>query len=85
MNCKPGDLAIVISAAPAYQDVIGRIVRVVEWDGLLSAWVIQFVGSIPESCAWHRGSAALDAALRPVSGLPDTEETDTEQPIKEVA
>lgn len=85
MNCKPGDLAIVIQALPEHQDVIGRIVNVLAWDSAEADWEIGFSGALPASCEPYAHIFCADDSLRPVSGLPDTEDTDTEQPIKEVA
>lgn len=82
VNCKPGDLAIVVRAdgAPA---AIGRVVEVLrlapDVDGL-PAWVVQFrgVGVVrnKESGALTLGVDAdcPDAWLRPISGVPVQDE-----------
>ena len=82
MNCKPGDLAIVVRAdgAPA---AVGRIVEVVcpapDVDGL-PAWLVQFQGVSPVRSK-TTGATTLgvdadcpDAWLRPISGVPVEEE-----------
>lgn len=76
MNCKPGDIAYVIRAVEPM--VIGRIVRVVEWtdcdDWGFSGWIVEFVGDTSELPSSWRGAACPDANLRPISGLPVSEE-----------
>lgn len=85
MNCKPGDLAIT-----TYSELdgnSGRVVRVIEAHGMykgLFRWLIESVGSPMNS---RGGSMCMeghfpDAYLRPISGIPDTETTDAEQPVK---
>ncbi len=85
MNCKPGDLAIITNTFPHHRDAIGRIVNVVGTcpiDGC--SWAITFVGDPPESAKPATYFYILDNKLRPVSGLPDNEDIDIEQPIKDV-
>ncbi|WP_156545811.1 hypothetical protein [Cupriavidus sp. D384] len=82
MNCKPGDMAIVLRAdgAPAS---IGRIVEVIEVapdiDGQ-PAWVVRFQG-VGVCKNKETGELTLDtdadcpdAWLRPISGVPVEDE-----------
>lgn len=87
MRCKPGDAAFVTNSV--YPDVDGRVVNVIRWDGEHSDWEVEFIGPVPASVAADFGDDnriyAEDRYLIPIGGIPDTEHTDTEQPIKEVA
>jgi hypothetical protein len=72
MNCKPGDLAIVIKSERR-DDTTGAIVRVLRrYSGSLErfgpAWWVEYLGS-----EWH----AVDAHLRPLRdpGEDATDET----------
>lgn len=86
MNVKPGDLAIIIGADPKYEDWIGRIVCVLRPDpDAFGFWEIEFQGANPLSADPGSANACFDSDLRPVSGLPDTEQTDQQEPIKETA
>jgi hypothetical protein len=88
MNCKPGDLAIVTSSEAGNE---GLFVEVIEWIGCVDfydgsdRWRVRSVGSPITNDLKINIDHLRDSQLRPVSGLPDTEDTDTEQPIKEVA
>lgn len=57
MNCKPGDLAVVVRAKqdPAW---IGRILTIVEWSDLVGGWVTR---PMPEGY-----QAVADYCLRPI-------------------
>lgn len=106
MNCKPGDVAIVV-AAPPYSGLIVDVlylappVDFVLPDGVHHigcpagmSWVLKFQRPITapiwegneisgyRQCVYAVGG---DAKLRPVSGIPDTEDTTTDTPIKELA
>lgn len=99
-NCKPGDLAIVAEAVvPSNLGRIVRVLRPYSQSEFpryggeddLPSWAVESVGSmLAES---HSGIITgytmvrpfYDHCLRPVSGLPDTEQTDEREPIKEVA
>jgi hypothetical protein len=84
MNVKKGDLAIMIEANPEFSDCIGRIVRVGQPAMKVGWWVIYFVGATPSSVKhWPGDLSTSDASLRPVSGLDDPEQIDTEQPIND--
>ena len=84
MNCKPGDLAIVIRATTSAR---GKIVEVIERaddvDGL-PAWLVRFQGAAvvrnKESGAMTLGCDAdcPDAWLRPISGVPVLDEVSDE-------
>lgn len=78
MNCKPGDLAIIINVHEEdYLDWIGRIVECGKKYQHKEFWVfdIQWVGSKPASCK-GRTQAIWEKWLRPISGLPMEEETE---------
>ncbi|MBU9604438.1 hypothetical protein [Burkholderia multivorans] len=84
MNCKIGDLAIVIRA-PGAPENIGRIVKVVGilgevrgyfcWDVACDSPVAVFSSGV-KSMKTHGGIP--DAWLRPVSGLPITDDVEDE-------
>lgn len=77
MNCKPGDLAIIVSSRLAPEN-IGRIVEVVRRrspDGSLPCWIVR--SNQPLVNRWEDGFVELvyeriyrDLCLRPVTGLP---------------
>jgi hypothetical protein len=84
MNCKPGDLAIIVRAI--LPENIGRIVEIVRLigealDGLGPIWLVR--GSQPLARSANKGSVRLDdslersfidAWLRPISGVPVNDE-----------
>lgn len=91
MNCKQGDLAIVIRSI--IPENMGKIVKVGEFYGdqprlgLKDAWRVE----LPSQATVKHEDGGLrismkglcpDAWPRPVSGLPDEDTTDTEHPIK---
>ena len=81
MNCKPGDLAILVNASPAKQHRLGSIVLVIEpYRGpLLGDWIIEHHGQRYRS---------IDANLRPIrpDGLTDQEVRELYAPkVPEVA
>lgn len=92
MNCKPGDLAIIIRA-PFVPENVGRIVKVLKFVGVddggeRSDWWRVESGGLPikgRGGVFVLNGIVPDAYMRPVSGIPDTEEADAKQPIKEVA
>jgi hypothetical protein len=106
MNCKPGDLAVVIGGEST-PEMIGHIVLVerpatngemldghmVRWDegDTEPSWIVSATSDrgIPTrtnlALRFFRQRAIADRLLRPISGLPDTEDTDEREPIKEVA
>jgi hypothetical protein len=76
MNCKPGDLAIIIRSRLAPEN-IGRIVEVICPSGAPGkpSWIVK--SSRPLVVRWEDGWVArsyerryLDICLRPVTGLP---------------
>jgi hypothetical protein len=93
MNVKAGDLAIVIRAHQVIE-AIGMICEVRSFYGPFSfdsfgvqpAWIIKLPRKV-RAVSGNMAEIVLcpDCCLRPVSGLPDTEDTDTKEPIKEVA
>ena len=69
MNCKPGDLAIIVAAASQKQH-IGKIVKCLSvYDG--DAWNTdpELKGVSGRCCAWY------DAHLRPIRDTPGEDET----------
>lgn len=62
MNCKPGDLAIIVSSAKAPNQV-GKIVRVVRYEISISAWVIS--PALPEKSG-RLWTSVSDHLLRPI-------------------
>ncbi len=60
MNCKPGELAIGISAAPDKVRNIGAVVRVLrEWPGYAGAWEVETL-----STSYERGKALPPGSIR---------------------
>lgn len=92
MNVKAGDLAIVTGGFPRYIGIIVTVDRFIgEVVGMANCWQITAPQpveriSLRTGRVTHGRRAMIpDAWLRPVSGLPDTDTTLTEQPIlKEV-
>lgn len=84
MNCKPGDLAIIVKC-DGYPQVIGSIVEVLRPHPIPYSWRVKFVSNVPDGvdCAVGNLVGIKDYCLRPVSGLPMEEET--EQKLKEPA
>lgn len=96
MNCKPGDMAIVI-AAELTPEMIGRIVRVVRrvaygeiigsvrYTGDGAAWLIESDRPLPIRCTNGRIVHQLarsfgDRYIRPISGVPVHDEQHGEVP-----
>jgi hypothetical protein len=98
MNVKPGDLAIQIKSVAGNE---GNIVEVIKflgdghqyingqpWDyyGSENLWHIRNTRPVKSNLGKMVIDGAIpDAWLRPISGLPDAEEIQDENPIKEVA
>lgn len=91
MNVKPGDLAIVVKGR-----MIGKVCKVLqkfyggEHDGILwstgnESWICEFPRKYPLIGGESKFISMFDAHLRPVSGLPDAEQIDQQEPIKEIA
>jgi len=78
MNCKPGDLAIVVSAPKEVRHHIGKIVQVVRlttsWDGL-TCWTLRepFWDVVKGRRGLCEGIADKD--LRPIRDQPGQDET----------
>ena len=64
MNCKPGDLAVIVRAAKKHSQYLGRIVTVVSWDAIECEWDLDLT---------HNGLivTAPDEYLRPIRPQPD--------------
>lgn len=93
MNVKKDDLAIVTGSVWESPN-IGRIVRVVAFVGNHPSlpegndwWLCEVAGSpVPDQFGRLKTTGhSRDIHLRPVSGLPDTEDTPTVVPIQEDA
>lgn len=91
MNCKPGDLAIIIRGLQSNSPSIGRIVKVLELAGnnpkVGPFWTIEFSRPVPvvvvkrnldpiESTGMHTTCHCPDAWLRPIR--PDAADLDTD-------
>lgn len=88
LNCKPGDLAIIVAAT--FSEEIGVIVEVMRIgvpgvdfhpDSRAPAWVVKSDRPLPrylyetkEIHSWSKEKAIADARLRPVTGLPITDD-----------
>ncbi|HDR9497077.1 TPA: hypothetical protein QDC06_000264 [Burkholderia cepacia] len=88
MNCKPGDLAIIVNGR--FPEEIGRIVEVLRLaapgidfhpDALSPAWIVKsdrplpiFLHKANEIHSWANENPVADARLRPVTGLPITDD-----------
>lgn len=96
MNVKQGDLAIIVKSMAGNE---GKVCKVLKFSGIRGygdhggmadfveqSWLCEFPRPIKFA---HKGwipSAVAnvpDAWLRPISGIPDEESTDTNHPIKE--
>jgi len=89
MNCKIGDLAIIVSC-PFFPENISAIVEVIRASETPdNEWVIRsvsrrLVGFHPVM-GWvsrHTEAHIPDSSLKPISGLPDAEDTDEALPTK---
>lgn len=93
MNVKPGDLAILIAGELAGSIVnVIRFIRENEKEGRfyssITGWLVDDVGGMDFICPCGTPTKTAvfpDAWLRPVSGLPDAEQIDQQEPIKELA
>lgn len=85
MNCKPGDLAYLVTSD--FPENVGRVVEVTK-DGYLcdGGWVWSVVSTIPMK-GWIPGTQkvsascnldAFDNELRPISGVPVTDDVEDE-------
>lgn len=61
MNCRPGDLAVVVKAK-LDPNQLGKIVTVLEWDTLFLGWKVS-PPIITDGSPWM---AVADHALRPI-------------------
>lgn len=86
MNVKEGDLAIV-TVAHGRSDELGKIVKVLHPDPVHiqkgPAWVVEStspgIGCYGQRYEAGRIGWVWDSFLRPISGLPDAEDTITEK------
>jgi hypothetical protein len=82
MNCKPGDLAIIVRNP--YPENVGKVIEVLspfgEWGAEGFCWIFRsvspLVGNDSLTGARMRGSEGFiaDRVLRPISGVPVDEE-----------
>lgn len=105
MNCKPGDMAIVIGSSKYSGLIVDVLYLAPPYDFRLpngqlhqgcpdgTTWVIKMPRKVEvrRSFGGNRMSiygCGSDSKMRPVSGIPDEESTDTradlDQPVKEV-
>lgn len=86
MNVKEGDLAIV-TVVNGQSDGLGKIVKVIAPDPEQTrkgpAWVVETtspgIGCYGQRYETGASGWAWDSSLRPISGLPDAEDTLTEK------
>lgn len=99
MNVKQGDLAIFIYRGSGTN--AGKIVEVCEfvpagsafvrdgrnWKTIRPGWWVKSSNGLIHSVGrfFHMEGVVADLCLRPVSGLPDTETIDEQEPLKEIA
>lgn len=86
MNCKPGDMAIVVQSD--FPEDIGMIIEVlseshIDWEGCYQ-WLTKWPSPSP-TCSVETGEIVLrsetfvpDEWLRPVSGIPITDDVTDE-------
>ncbi|MCA8242851.1 hypothetical protein [Burkholderia sp. AU32262] len=79
MNCKPGDLAFTVGSPLHEQNgmvvqVVGLSPRGAPW------WVVSFRGAVEtrEGLIAHGRAQVRDANLRPISGVPVTDDIEDE-------
>lgn len=85
MNCKPGDLAVIVNTIPRFSRFIGRIVVVVELNNSLpSHFEPQWDTDLKEN---GHTVVVADRHLRPIRDNPGQDETLTwrDVPTKETA
>lgn len=89
MNCKPGDMAIIIKQPHA-----GMIVEVLRagqgYVDYKSGWIVRLPRVMPLQVTYpgratdqyerHDEAFVPDAYLRPISGIPDADTETTDQP-----
>jgi len=93
MNCKPGDLAIIVRSEK--DQLCGKVVKVIkgwgDWKPYGYLWTVEFAHPIAtrrpsQSDLIIQSNADFpDAWLRPVSGLPLTDDVSDDLRIKEPA
>lgn len=87
MNCKPGDLAIVIRS-PTFKENVGKMVRCISINDHFVDPKNGAVWNVDRELTWFRystaGPATLccapDSVLMPIRGEPDPEGEYTERP-----
>lgn len=70
MNCKEGDLAIVVKTGPSHKDALGKIVRCIRVWGIASSGLIAW-----ETIPVVGNQCVEDIALRPIRNEPGADET----------
>lgn len=84
MNCRPGDLAIIVRVGPATGAHLGKIVRVLTLtEGFtgLPAW--RFESDRPlYRTDWHKPLEFVeDHCLRPIRGLPKSDDINHDEEL----
>jgi hypothetical protein len=76
MNCKPGDLAIIINTDKNKDWGLGKIVKVLKPNPKFpnTHWLIECPPPYPAGVDPAKGFSIMDSCLKPVSGLPLKEE-----------
>lgn len=90
MNCKPGDLAVIVSVLnPVAKFLIGTFVEVLEtgFDPAGPAWLVRLNREITNPITGERGDigVALDVHLRPIRDPGDDAQDEMLRPLPEVA
>ena len=77
MNCKPGDLAVVVAKDKCISFHVGKIVRVNNWNPFTQAWMCtpDLKDTEGRFCDW------ADSALRPLRDNPGQDETLDWEPV----
>lgn len=84
MNCKPGDLAVIVGSLPAGRFLIGRFVEVIERAPDTQqgpAWLVRLQNEIVNPLTNERGieGVAADCWLRPIRDPGDDAQDETLQ------
>ena len=75
MNCKPGDLAIVVKAHKHAEHTVGAIVSVTTRFGMLGEWPAWNYKGVLRDKLGRRITALEDVCLRPIRDNPGEDET----------
>lgn len=81
MNCKPGDLAIIVRSCAGHE---GKIVRIVRWVGKVRGWVGDDRWETDTQLRGERGGltrSMRDSALRPIRDPGDDAKDEMLRPL----